>query len=100
MTTQDPNSRNSILGGLLVLFLRGILLWIVVPIAACAWVFIAIRLRRRRFTFGQYLGWIDVNLIALLQRTICRPLVRALAPYVPPGKMDSVTHRLMIADPA
>jgi len=91
--------RNSIVGSLAVLLVRGVLLWVVVPLAAIAWPFVALRLRRRGATFGRYLGWVDLNLIAGLQRTILRPLVRAPSNWVPAREMPQVTHRLRATDP-
>lgn len=95
----DPDRLNSAVGGLLVLFARGLLLWVVVPVAACGWVFVASRLRQRGVTFGQFLGWVDLNLIATLQRTIFRPFVRQPAERVPVVEMHRVTHRLRVIDP-
>ena len=95
-----PQRRNSVIGGLAVLLVRGVLLWVVVPVAALAWPIVALRLRRRGVTFGRYLGWVDLNLIACLQRTILRPLVREPADWVPAREMPQVTHRLRAVDPA
>lgn len=99
MSRDEPTHRNSIVGGLLILLARGILLWLVVPIASPVWVFLAIRLRRNGITFVQYLGWVDLNLIALLQRIVFRPLVRWPTPYVPSTAMPSVKHRLRLNGP-
>lgn len=92
--------RNSVIGGLVVLLLRGILLWVVIPIAALTWVIVGLRLRRRGVRFAQYLGWVDLNLIAVLQRTVARPLVRYPTDRVPAKSMPQVTHRLRAIDPA
>ena len=78
---------------------RGVLLWVVVPVASLVWLLAALRLRRRGVSFGQYLGWIDVNLIAILQRTLFRPVVRSPARFVSSLEMPSVTHRLRAVDP-
>jgi hypothetical protein len=91
--------RNSIIGGLAVLLIRGVLLWVVVPAATLVWPIVALRFRRRGVTFGRYLGWVDLNLIACLQRTMLRPLVRAPSDWVPAGQMPQVTHRLGATDP-
>jgi hypothetical protein len=56
--------RNSIAGGLVVLVLRGLLLWLVVPIAVIAWPVVRARQRKSGVSLGQYLGWIDLNLVA------------------------------------
>ena len=38
-----------------------------------AWVLGAPRLHKRGIKIGQFLGWIDVNLIALIQHSLLRP---------------------------
>jgi hypothetical protein len=90
---------NSVVGGLAVLVVRGILLWLVVPVAAVVWPVAVLFLRRRGITFGRFLGWVDLNLIACLQRTILRPLVRTPLAWVPARDMAEVTHRLRGIDP-
>lgn len=99
MTGTDPARRNSLSGGILTLATRSLLLWLVVPLAAIIWIFINDALRRRSITFGQYLGWVDVNLIAALQRTVYRPLIRWPLSYVPARDMHTVTHRIQASDP-
>lgn len=99
MIQQEGDRRNSVVGGLAVLMVRGVLVWIVVPAAALAWILIGFRLRRRGVGFSQYLGWVDVNLIALLQRTVLRPLVRSPLAHVPAREMPTVAHRLRAVDP-
>jgi hypothetical protein len=99
MTDDVPERRNSIVGGMLLLFTRGFLLWIVIPVASVLWLVLAIRFRRRGVKYGQYLGWVDMNLIAFLQRGVFRPLVKWPVSFVPPGEMQSVTHRISRNDP-
>jgi hypothetical protein len=91
--------RNSVVSGLAVLSLRGILLWLVVPLSVIAWIFVGFQLRGRDVTLGQFLGWIDLNLIALLQRGVLRPLVRHPADWVPVAALPEVRHRLRGTDP-
>jgi hypothetical protein len=98
--TLSEQRRNSVMGGIVVLLIRGGLLWVVIPVGAVVWPFVALRLRRRDVTFGRYLGWLDLNLIACVQRMILRPLVRAPADWVPARDMARVTHRLRAVDPA
>ena len=66
--------------GVAVLLVRGVLLWVVVPLAVASWLLLAIVLRRRGVTLGKFLGWVDLNLVAFLGRTILRPIVRAPDP--------------------
>ncbi len=99
MTHAEPQRRNSIVVGVLVLLTRSFLLWIVIPVWSVVWLARAISLHRRGITYGQYLGWVDLNLIAFLQRGVFRPLVRWPAPFVPSSEMPSVTHRISRTDP-
>ena len=69
---------------LLVLTLRGILLWIVLPATCLLWIMTApFRLLMKsdsRPALRQYLSWADEVLIAILERTLLLPL-RVLAPW-------------------
>jgi hypothetical protein len=94
----DPR-RNSAIGGFALLLIRGVLLWLVVPLATLSWLVVRVGGRARAITLGQFLGWMDVNLIACIQRTIVRPLVRFPVDRVPASDMRQVTHRLCAIDP-
>jgi predicted tellurium resistance membrane protein TerC len=94
----DPR-HNSVLGGLAALLIRGVLLWLVVPLATLWWLVARAAGRTRGIPLGQFLGWIDLNLIAGIQRTIMRPFVRSPVDWVPASDMRQVTHRLRVTDP-
>jgi hypothetical protein len=94
-----PTQRNSIAGGVVVLVLRGVLLWLVVPIAVLAWPIVRSRLRKSGVSLGQYLGWIDLNLVACLQRLATPILVRHPIAWTPRANLAQVTHRLRATDP-
>lgn len=101
MTATGANSnprRVSIIAGLALLCLRGVLLWIVIPLAALAWLPVSVRLRRRGVKLGQFLGWIDLNLVAFLERTILRPLFCSPIQWTPTRAMPEVTHRVGALD--
>jgi hypothetical protein len=91
--------RNSVVGGLLVLVVRGVLLWIVMPVALVVWPFIRVSQRSARVTFGQYLGWVDLNLIACVQRIATPLLVRHPIAWTSARDMSEITHRLRATDP-
>ncbi len=80
--------------GFALLLIRGVLLWAVIPLAACAWVPAALWLRRRGVRFGHFLGWVDLNLIAFLARIVLRPFFRVPPTWVPASAMSQVTHRV------
>jgi hypothetical protein len=84
----------------LLLIVRGLLLWIVLPVAALAWL---VRLpyafvRRRPVSIGQTLGWADLNLIASLERSLLRPLAREHSSFVRWHDAATVSHRPSLFD--
>ena len=92
--------RNSVVGGFAVLVIRGILLWVVVPLATFWWLIMKVVRRGRGVTLGQFIGWCDINLIAGIQRSVMRPVVRWPADWVPASAMPEVTHRVsLLLDP-
>ena len=94
------SSRMSVGAGLVLLMLRGVLLWIVVLIGILAWLFLGVILRRRGVTLGKFLGWLDLNLTAVIERTLLRRWVRSPLPWTPAADLPRVTHRLRALDPA
>ena len=93
----------SALGGISVftlLVVRGLLLWVVIPLGFIAWLLLG---WVRGVGPGQFLGWVDLNLIAALQRLLVRrvngewPMPRV--DFVPIGKLRSVRHRVSVLDP-
>lgn len=79
------------LGQLVALFLRGLLLWVMVPVAALSWIVLA---PLTAASLGACVGWFDLNLVVLLQRIVFLPLTREppLA-WVPLSKMRTTEHR-------
>ena len=88
------------IGGVAFLVVRGVLLWLVVPVGFIWWLIAWPRFRSRRVRLGQVVGWLDLNLIAAISHMIFRPLIREPARYWTPGEMSAVTHRVLAADPA
>ncbi|KZE95556.1 hypothetical protein AVP42_00316 [Agromyces sp. NDB4Y10] len=93
----------SALGGVSVfalLVVRGLLLWIVIPVGFIAWLLFGWVLG---VGAGQFLGWVDLNLIAALQRVLVHrvngewPMPRVA--FVPIAKLQSVRHRVSVLDP-
>lgn len=84
------------IGLLLILLVRGVLLWIVVPISI-AWWLVATPIDavtgRRHVRLAQTIGWADLNLIALL--TLGR-----MTPFVSWSQASKVEHRVSLVDPA
>jgi hypothetical protein len=91
-------SSRLVVGGSMLLLIRGVLLWLVVPLAVLLWVILAGQLRRRGVGLGRFLGWVDLNLIAFLQRTALRPFFAEPIQWISPRGMSTVTHRLRWLD--
>jgi hypothetical protein len=88
----------SVWAGCLLLALRGVLLWIVVPIGIVVWLFLGVILRRRGVTLGQFLGWLDLNLVSVIERTVLRPWVRSPLSWTSAAELPKVTHRVRPLD--
>ena len=92
-------SKSGVLSGLVLLTVRGVLLWLVLPLGCVAWVLVAPWLRKRGVKFGQFLGWIDINFMVLIHRSLLRPFYRKAAPrWVPATEMLGVKHRVGMID--
>jgi hypothetical protein len=98
----DPTEprRNSLVGGFAALLIRGVLLWVLLPIAMLGWFIVRVIGRGRGVTLGQFIGWCDINLMAGIQRSVLRPLFRWPVAWVPVGAMPQVAHRVRLLDPA
>jgi len=98
MTPTEQRQPRSVCGGLLLLLIRGGLLWVVIPLSfgwwCCAWPF----LRRRQVRLAQFLGWVDLNLVAGIERTVLRPLIRVRRDWTPASAMSTVSHRIGFLD--
>ena len=88
------------LGSVALLVVRGVLLWLVVPVGACVWLILALPLRRHGVGFGAFFGWVDLNLLAFLRRSLFRPISETRPDWVHPRELTRITHRLRILDPA
>jgi hypothetical protein len=85
--------------GVTLLLLRGVLLWVLIPVATCVWMIIRTVGRHRQLGLGQFLGWADLNLAAGLQRTALRPLFASPARWTAWSEVGNVTHRVRLFDP-
>ena len=85
------------LSALALLLVRGILLWIIIPIGFALWL-LALSWTVRP-GLGEFLGWLDLNLIAALHRAMVRPLNGSRAEFVPARLIQTVTHRIHVVDP-
>lgn len=58
---------------IVLLYLRGLLLWVLVPLGFLVWVVGAVWLVPRGATLRSFLGWLDIQLVVTLQLSILRP---------------------------
>lgn len=83
------------LGLFLLLLIRGLLLWIALPLAMLMWMLrgpYAV-IRRRPLKLGAMLGWVDLNLVAILTRSMLRPFALDHGRFIPWGEVAAVDHR-------
>jgi hypothetical protein len=79
---------------------RGVLLWLVVPLVVVVWLLTWPVWHRQQVSLRQLLGWADLNLIAALQRSILRSLVQRPLRRTPRSELPNVRHRIRLGDPA
>lgn len=96
---RSPELRFRIFTGLILLLIRGVVLWLLIPLVSLFWIFGWFYWRRRRVSLGQMLGWADINLIAAIQRGLLRPLIRYPSVWTPISELPTTTHRIRCIDP-
>ena len=89
-----------LVGGMLLLLIRGVFLWVLIPMMLIVWVLGFPHWKRVHVTVGHLVGWADLNLAATLQRTVLRPCFSSPIPWVPVSQMPHVKHRVGFSDPA
>jgi hypothetical protein len=83
------------ISGLLVLIVRSFLLWVVIPLGFIAWGFFLPWLLKRGASLGQFLGWVDLNVVAMLQRVMAVRVVDGrVHPWLRAKEISNVTHRI------
>ena len=87
---------------LALLVVRGLLLWILIPVGFVLW--LVIFGWSARVGLGTFLGWLDLNLTVALQRILVLPVrgkdSMRRAEFVPLRLMESVKHRVhIVRDP-
>ncbi len=86
------------IAALVLLLSRGLLLWLVVPLGSIVWALVISW--RGKVSLGQFLGWLDLNLVAALQRSLLRLLLqRPTVEFQPLRNMAGTTHRMRTSDP-
>lgn len=94
-----PTGFRGSLAAFSLLLIRGFLLWVVVPLGVVFWLLLWPYLRFKRVRLGQLLGWIDLNLVAFIERTMLRPLLPDRVPWTPARALPNISHRIGPHDP-
>jgi len=84
-----------------LLAVRGLLLWLVVPLAFLLWLLLTPMraiLHRSFVAPGKVIGWADLNLIGLVGRLLIRPFGRPVG-FTPWSDVALVDHRVSLVDP-
>jgi len=82
---------------ILLLVVRGVLLWLLVPIAFLTWLVAMSWRTSARAPLGQCVGWFDLNLYAVLPCYVFGPLIpEPSLRYIPWRRMPQVTHRVRL----
>ena len=97
----DPQTRGvarRFVRTLVLLTVRSVLLWVVVPLGLLLWLLAAVPLRKRGVRVGRFLGWLDLNLISAIQRSVARPFFDAAIPWTPFSAAPALSRRISWID--
>jgi hypothetical protein len=83
---------------LVLLVVRGVLLWLVVPLTVLGWLLAWPFRRRKPVHLAQLLGWMDLNLIAAIEHSILRPVISSPLQWTPLSALLTVSHRIGLLD--
>ena len=84
-----------VLGVLVVMTVRGALLWLLVPIGTFIWVLTLEGARRPPVSLGAFLSWLDNNLAyGLVHRPMTPLFPTAPVKWIPASERSIVTHRI------
>lgn len=91
---QSEPAQLSVIVSVLLLAVRGLILWLVIPLTLLWWLLTWSILQKRNVSLAQLLGWVDLNLVAAIERSILRPLIRLPLPWTPVKALPDVSHRI------
>jgi hypothetical protein len=84
-----------VVAGVLLLIIRGVLLWLVIPVGTLIWIVSLQGFGPNKLGLGAFLGWIDNNLVFALERGPLRPLFpEPTVLWIPASERSRVTHRV------
>ena len=79
----------------ILLTLRGLLLWIVIPLGTLAWL-VSVAFTRR--SLAVFLRWSDANMVSVLESTILRPLFPQPVRWFTLREAADVRYRVRASD--
>ncbi|WP_394551721.1 hypothetical protein ACDF64_12710 [Agromyces sp. MMS24-JH15] len=81
--------------GVALLLFRGLALWVLLPVGVLAW--LVVFSWRDKLRLGEFLGWLDLNAMALMQRTVFAAWIpRPTVDYIPLRDSVGSTYRVGI----
>ena len=88
-----------VLGAFLLLTVRGVLLWLIIPVGALVWLLTLQAARKKPVSLGAYLGWLDNNIVFVLVRGPFRlSFPDSPVTWIPASARFTVTHRIRFFD--
>lgn len=93
MNELDEHPSMSGAAGACLWLLRAFLLWIYVLIAVLFWPIALILARGAKTAIPEFVGWVDLNMVAMLQRTLFRPFIKNRIAWTPFSQVADVRHR-------
>jgi len=83
---------------MLLLTLHGLIMWITVPLSYVVAYLILPIWRRRGASIGEVVGWINLNVVTLIFKSIARPLVITTPEWVSLEDAKSTGYRVSFLD--
>ena len=92
-------TREGALGAVLLISIRAILLWFVVPLGLLASLIFNSWRMKQGVSVKQFLGWIDINFILVLERSGLQPFFsKRTQPWTALKNASKVEHRIGVFD--
>lgn len=87
------------LPALLLLFIRGLALWLLIPIAFVFWIVAFIWLARYTKSLPQFISWVDYNFVVSLERGPLRLLIpQPFSEWLPLRRIGELKARTNLND--
>ncbi|MDQ1546681.1 MAG: hypothetical protein QOH69_1585 [Actinomycetota bacterium] len=91
---------SGVVPGVTLLVVRGILLWVLIPLGFVGWIVTLPWTYRQQVSLGGFLGWLDNNLVIAIARSLLRPwFPEPTLTWTSAKDIAEVTHRIGVLDP-